>query len=300
MLFMLFTLFLIDVGRINDKFTFLINVPGNSRGVKSPVVDFLSSMPKEYRVMPLDGSDPMQYVTNKIPVLFTSNAVQQMRWQEFLDAFSINSGMTDMLNVKYLVQSPAEFQAQRGGLGNRFEPVFTSPDGAHVVLENRSVLPKAWLVPSVVLVPDPGQRLMMLQSREFDPRRMALIESPPPIALLSPAEAGYPVQGSVQLERYEGENVTINVATPVNSLLVMGDKYYRAWKAMDNGKILEIYPVNHVLRGVYLSPGTHRVEFVFSPWSFRLGSSLTYLSIVIFGLALCFEWRRYLKCKRLS
>jgi hypothetical protein len=292
MVFLLFALFLADVGRINDKFTFLIKVPKQTRGERSPIIDFLSQMPKEYRVLPMDGTDPMQYVTNKIPVFFTSNAVQQSRWQEFLDSFVLNSAMPDILNVKYLIQTPAEYQEQRGSLGNRFEPVYTSPDGGHIVLENRFVLPKAWLVTSVVQINDPGQQLGMMQSPGFDPRRMALIESAPPLPLPSPAEAPYPVPGGVKIVRYEGENIVLDVSTQVNAVLVMGDKYYRAWTATDNGKKIDIYPVNHVLRGVYLTPGNHRIEYEFSPWSFRLGSSLTYASFALFAAVLGWEWRR--------
>jgi hypothetical protein len=218
-----------------------------------------------------------------------------MRWQEFLDSFAIGSPMADMLNVKYLIQSPAEYQAQRGTFGDRYVPVFTSPDGSQIVLENRAVLPKAWLVPSVVVVNDPGQRLVMLQSPVFEPRRIALIESPAPIPFPSPAEAPYPVPGTVQIEKYEGERIVVNVSTQVNSVFVMGDKYYRAWKATDNGTSLPIYPVNHVLRGVYLTPGNHKIEFDFSPWSFRLGSTLTYSSFALFIAVLAWELRRRTK-----
>ena len=205
-----------------------------------------------------------------------------------------------MLNVRYLIQPYSEFQAQPGAFGNKFVPVFTSPDGQHVVLENRSVLPKAWLVPSVVIVTDSSQLLGMMQDQRFDPRRMALIESPPPIQLPSPAEAPYPVPGTVKVERYEGEHIALNVSTPSNVLLVMGEKYYRSWKATDNGKKAEIYPVNHVLRGVYLPPGDHRVEFIFDPWSFKVGKILTFASFSIFLVTLAWEWRRKLKGEGLS
>jgi uncharacterized membrane protein YfhO len=137
-----------------------------------------------------------------------------------------------------------------------------------------------------------GQMLAMLQNPVFDPRRMALIESAPPIAIPAPAEANYSVQGTVRVNKYEGENISLNISTPLNSILVMGDKYYRSWKATDNGKKIDIYPVNHVLRGVYLTPGEHRIEFVFDPWSFKLGKSLTLASFAIFLVTLVWEWRR--------
>ena len=38
-----------------------------------------------------------------IPVMFTSNPVQQRRWQEFLDNFNMAPAMPDIMNVSYLV-----------------------------------------------------------------------------------------------------------------------------------------------------------------------------------------------------
>ena len=285
-------LFLMDVWRVDDKFMFRIKVPEHVRGIRTPVIDFLSSMPKEYRVLPLDGSDPMQFVTNKIPVVFTSNAVQQRRWQEFLDAFSFNSAMPDIINLKYLIHDPAKYQAEKGALGDRYTPVFQSPDGRQLVLENRGVLPKSWLVPSVVPVSDPAQLLGMMQSPMFDPRRMALVESPPPLQMLPPAESAPLPPGSVQMTGYAGDHITLTATNNLPALLVLSEKYYRGWKARDNGHALEIIPVNHVLRGVYLPPGNHAVEFVFDPWPFKLGKYLTLSSFAIFIAFLVWEWRR--------
>jgi len=284
-------LFLIDVGRIDNKFMFLVNVPEHSRGERTPVIEFLSRMSKEYRVLPMDGSDPMQYVSNKIPVMFTSNPVQQRRWQEFLDGFAFNSAMPDIMNVKYIIEAPSRYQEEKAQLGDRYVPVFASPDGRQLVLENRQVLPKAWLVPSVIVVSDPQQQVGMMQNPAFDPRRLALVETPPAIPLPSPALA-LPVVGSAQVVRYEGEHVSVEVTNAANALLVLGEKYYREWRATDNGSPVEIVPVNHVLRGVYLPAGTHRVEFVFAPWSFRVGSALTYGSFALFAVVLVWELRR--------
>ncbi|MBI5657659.1 MAG: hypothetical protein HZC44_12915 [Geobacter sp.] len=298
LLLVLAGLFLMDVWRVDDKFMFTIKVPEHVRGVRTPVIEFLSSMPKEYRVLPMDGSDPMQFVSNKIPVMFTSNAVQQRRWQEFLDAFAFNSAMPDLINLKYLIYDPAKYQAEKGSLGERFAPVYQSPDGRQVVLENRNVLPKAWLVPSVVEVADPNQLLAMMQSPVFDPRRMALVESPPLLPMPPPAQAMQFSPGTVQLTGYAGDHITLTVSNGASALLVLGEKYYRGWKATDNGQQVEIVPVDHVLRGVYLPPGDHRLEFFFDPWPFKVGKYLTLSSFAIFIAFLGWELRRMIVQRR--
>jgi hypothetical protein len=251
---------------------------------------FLAAAPKTFRVLPMDGSDPMQYASKQIPVMFTSFPVQQVRWQQFLDSFNVNGPILDIVNVKYLIMPSTDYQQQKAQMGDKYLPVFTSPDGASVVLENRSVLPKAWLVPSVAVMTDPAQRLGILQNPEFNPRTVALVETQPPFAMGDPNSAA-PLPQDVQVPLYEGEQIVVEATATSNALLVLGEKYYKGWKATIDGKTAEIVPVNHVLRGVYLPPGKHKVEFVFDPLPFKIGKWLTLGSFAFFAVVLVREWR---------
>jgi len=128
-----------------------------------------------------------------------------------------------------------------------------------------------------------------MQNPNFDPRRMALVESAPPIPLAEmPQGQG---AGRVDVTRYEGERIGLTASAAANSLLVLGEKYYQGWRATIDGKEVPIVPVNHVLRGVYLPAGDHRVEFVFDPTPFKIGKWLTFASFAIFIFMLGREWR---------
>ncbi len=287
----LIVLYVGDVWRVNDKFMFLVNAPEKGRATRSPIISYLARGSNQYRTLPMDGSDPMQYVSNKIPVMFTSNAVQQRRWQEYLDNFSLNSIMPDILNVKYVVVSTQQYAKEQSQLSSKYIPVFQSPDG-QLVLENRAVLPKAWLVPAVLKVDDPAQILQMLQNAIFNPVQTALVESSPPIRL-GQTFTGSP--GDARVERYEGERIDVAATPKANSLLVLGEKFYEGWKATVDGTPTTIYPVNYILRGVYLTPGTHHIEFRFDPLPFKIGKWLTFSSFIIFAIMLGREirfWRR--------
>lgn len=286
----LLAFYLADVGRINAKFLFLANVPKKATSEKSPVIKFLEKKSKQYRVLPMDGSNPMQFVSNAIPVMFTSNAVQMRRWQDILDSFSLNSPMLDMINVKYLVYGADQYAQEKGQLGGKFVPVFTSPDGSSVVLENRAVLPKAWIVPSTALVTNDSQRLAILQDPQFPPLAVALVESQPPLAMTQPKDAVPPLPQNVKVPVYEGEHIVVEAVAPRNALLVLGEKYYKGWQATVDGKSAEIVPVNHILRGVYLTPGNHKVEFIFDPLPFKIGKYLTLASFALFAGMLIREW----------
>ncbi len=286
----LIVVFILDVGRVNAKYMFLVDVPKETKkNYTTPVVDFLKRQPKEYRVLPISGG-PGPYSSNNVPVMFIPMPVQQKRWQDFLDSFSLMTVLPDMINVRYVIYSNEQYAQERVQFGDKYIPVYQSPDGSEVVLENLKVMPKAWLVPSVLAVAQPLQALGVMQNPQFDLRQFALVESPPvlPMAEIGAATAGTP--GNVQVTRYEGEKIDLSATTTVNAMLVLGEKYYEGWKALVDGKPADIQRVNYILRGVYLTPGNHKVEFVFDPLPFKIGKYLTMTSFALFLSMLVREW----------
>jgi hypothetical protein len=79
--------------------------------------------------------------------------------------------MPDIMNVRWLVTDEKLYEQNRGHFGDRYPVVFRG--GNEVVLENRQVLPKAWLVSQGKVEADPLQRLKQMQDLSFDPSRTA-------------------------------------------------------------------------------------------------------------------------------
>jgi len=284
----LLIILVVDIGRVNARFLPLADVPQKSRGTVTPVMEFLKQDSKEYRTMPLDG-DPQQYSAAGIPSFFFAMPVQQTRWQDILDTFAYQTAVPDMLGLKYLVMAPGQYEQERPQFGDKYVPVFRSPDGSQIVLQNQRVLPKAWLVPSAVVVPDRSERMAVILNPAFYPEKMAVVETPPPVELVPPGTAAA-TPGSVATKKYSNEVIELEAQVTGNALLVLSEKYYKGWQAFVDGKKTDIYPVNHVLRGVYLPPGRHRVEFFFDPLPFKVGKWLTLSSMLLFALLLGREW----------
>ncbi len=294
--FLLLVILVVDIGRVNARFLPLADVPQKSRGSVTPVMEFLKQDSKEYRTMPLDG-DPQQYSSAGIPSFFYAMPVQQTRWQDILDTFAYQTAVPDMLGLKYLVLAPQQYEQEKSQFGDKYLPVFRSPDGSQIVLQNRKVLPKAWLVPAAVVVPGKNERLAVILSPEFNPANIAVVETTPPVQLVPPGTAAGP-PGRVSTREYGDNAIKLEAQVTGNALLVLSEKYYKGWKATVDGKQVEIYPVNHVLRGVYLTPGTHSVEFVFDPLPFKVGKWLTLSSFALFAVLLGREW--WLRRRRTS
>ncbi len=292
-----------DLWRVNRWFLVLTNPPVRGEVALTPAMQWIKeqgqgSRPRTepvevvkgqdnevplYRTLPLGERDPMGYAAAGIPVLFTANAVQKVRWQEYLDRLSLQSRMPDFMNLRWLVYDQNLYEQQKDHFGERYRTVFSN--GKEIILENRQVLPKAWLVSRAELEADPVKRLQRMLAPGFDPARLALVESAPPFAL-----AGTDQLGKVQVKTYKPAEMSLAAEITANSLLVVGEKYYQGWIATVDGKPTEIVPVNHTLRGVYLAPGNHTVAFRFDPLPFRIGKWLTLGSFALFGLVALREW----------
>jgi uncharacterized membrane protein YfhO len=70
------------------------------------------------------------------------------------------------------------------------------------------------------------------------------------------------------------------VKTPENALFVLNDTYFPGWKAFVNGKRAKIYRADYTFRAIPLNAGTHQVEFIYDPMSFKLGAGMTLLGIL--------------------
>ena len=284
-------LFLLDTWRVNDKYMILQNIPQQFRSPKTSVMEFLAKDSNQYRLLNMNNSDPMQYVTHNIPVMYTSNPVQLQRWQDYLDAFTLVSAMPDIMNVKYLLVNDDHYLKETPNIGNHYYPIFKDKTTNETLLVNRNVMPKAWFVSSITTISKPEEILKNLQDPNFNPQQSALVETAPPFTEKVTEMSTKPDSGNkISVNNYEPNRIEINADTSKNGLLVLGEKYYKGWRATIDGKPAKIHRVDYILRGVYLTPGKHLVEFYFDPLPFRIGKYLTLVSFTLFGIMLCREW----------
>lgn len=284
----LLVLFVGDLWRVNSRFLVVADPPlADRKAARSAVVRFLEKNIDHYRMQPLGDQDALYYADYGLPNISAYVTVSEKRYREFIEGFNFLSGMPDMMNLKYLVMSQQEYEQQKAALGEKYALVFSSPESG-VVVENRTVLPKAWLVSSVMVVDDVRKKLeIMNSSPSFQPAQVALVESAPSIPMTPAGQVNSP--GTSAVEIYEPNRIVVRTETSANALLVLGEKYYRWWFATVDGSRTPIYPVNHILRGVYLRPGIHRVEFVFDPLPFKIGKYLTLASLAFMVLLLVRE-----------
>jgi len=93
------------------------------------------------------------------------------------------------------------------------------------------------------------------------------------------------LESAVRVLTYENNRIILEVDTPEAAFLFMSEAYYPGWQAYVDGKQEEIVRASYVFRAIPLGPGSHRVEVVFEPLSFKIGLSLSLLTVFLLLLA---------------
>jgi uncharacterized membrane protein YfhO len=103
---------------------------------------------------------------------------------------------------------------------------------------------------------------------------------------------GAAAPGSARFVLYDNERVVAESRAQRRSLLVLSDVHYPGWKARVDGREVPMERVNYLLRGVMVPAGTHRVEFVYEPASWRAGWIISLLALIAILAATAIGWRR--------
>jgi hypothetical protein len=121
--------------------------------------------------------------------------------------------------------------------------------------------------------------LSQLVSASFDPEQCVLVAEDLPAA--APPAGLSPDAGTVEFVSYAPRDVVLKADAVAPSVLLLNDRFHPDWNVRVDDKPAKLLRCNYIMRGVYLTPGVHRVEFRFQPPFQGL-----YVSLAALGLGL--------------
>jgi hypothetical protein len=235
----------------------------------------------DYRVLPLLDNP----FNNATPAYFYPSAggysgAKLGYYQDLIDEaifsgpFGINTGVLNMLNVKYL-------SAQGAFNIPGFEAVYQGQDG--VVMENQNVFPKAWFVNRVETIENQTDILSRI-SQDFDPADIALVRE----EIENISAAG---EKTVSVIRYNANVIELEVSTDEPGFLVLSEIWYpKGWVTTLNGEPIDMIRTNYVLRGFEIPEGDHTLKMSMEPVWYETGKWLsragTLMLILVLGIGL--------------
>ncbi|MCX7840239.1 MAG: YfhO family protein, partial [Anaerolineae bacterium] len=175
-----------------------------------------------------------------------------------------------LLNVRYVITG-------RAGMQNA---ELVTNDGDTRLLRLHETMPRAWFVASAIHNPDDAQVLAALASDDFDAWRVVYLADASPHARVTSSHAPTPAN----FERITPEHARVTLDAPSEGwLVVSANYYYPGWRAFVNGVETRIVRANIALCAVPVRAGTQKIEFVFEPWSVKVGitTSITLILLVL-------------------
>lgn len=135
-------------------------------------------------------------------------------------------------------------------------------------------VPRATLVHDAILVTDEAQVLQTMSSRDFDIRRLALVERdvPPMAPPTEPQRVG--------ITRYEPNRVEIDVDASAPGLVVLSDNHHPDWRAEVNGKPTPVLRANYFMRAVPVPAGRSTIVMTFRSRYFMAGAGVSSITLI--------------------
>ncbi len=247
-----------------------------------------------YRLPTVNGYDSLfskQYA-DYMGLIEPQNERLYNRISSFREWSSLDSPLTDLLNVKYVV---TEVEIPNP----KYDQVYQ--DEAVRVYENLAVMPRAYTLPlSATMATD--DLATVVQS--YDPRRYVILDAGEGVQAFGLAGDPQPAEPAPHtVTGYTINEVEVRVQTGEPSWLVLADTYFPGWKAFvrpvgagpEVETEVDIYRVNGNFRGVRLEePGAWTVRFKYSPDSVKVGAFISFIAgMTVLFLTGLYLWRLF-------
>jgi Bacterial membrane protein YfhO len=191
-------------------------------------------------------------------------------------------GLLRMLGVAYLI-GPTALDVPGIERVAQLEPAL---DHAYRIADS---LPSAHLVSRLRVARTELEALNLLIRPDFRPKEEAVVSDLPAGWQDGVSDESLATVGSIVREP---DRVTATVSAKNRAFLVLNDAYFPGWEAHLDGAPSGIYRTNVFVRGLVVPPGTHVVDLVYRPASFRIGAWVSIASLLLLVAVLASAARR--------
>jgi hypothetical protein len=196
--------------------------------------------------------------------------------QSYTDFLMFINGLPDqrrgkllrVLNVKFVVAFHA---LQLGEL--KFIRQFA--DHYSALYEVDRPVPRAYIASRAFYENGAKASFERILSDQFEPLLDVVLDAPVRL------ESRGSFEGNSVIKLYENRRVVIDAKLSAPGVLILTDAFYPGWKVFVNGTEQTIHRANHLFRGVELTGGNHQIEFIYDPFSFKLGLAISLFSIAV-------------------
>ncbi|MCK5087841.1 MAG: YfhO family protein, partial [Melioribacteraceae bacterium] len=264
---------------------------------ETSITRILSKADDSYRAIVLGRDFTNNHYAYFYPLISGYSAIKLQVIQDVVSHNLYNAPSEDKLNWNIINMMGGKFIISPTKLNNdSLTTLAVDNEKKQVLYLNPNALPKSWFVKKLKQFNAPEDVVVYMNTPEFDPSYIALmvIENPIPqsdSSLDFSIEKSYTGNGQVKLISHNPNKVELDVNIFSTQFLVLSEIYYpKGWTAKLDGEEIDIHKINHLLRGVEIGKGNHKLIFEFEPKTYYasltslwIGNLLTLL-IILMGI----------------
>lgn len=222
------------------------------------------------------------------------SAEKFMRYQEMIDyhiSREMQSFAKGMQNVK--TQSDLMLQLKSLDIINMLNTkyIITNPNGQPI--RNPFAMGNAWAVKDYQVVKNANEEIAALY--QINPRQTAVIDARFE-EQISPIT--WDANCRINLTDYKANDLKFDFSANSKQLVVFSDVYHDlGWQAYIDGKEVEHFRVNYILRALYVPAGDHTIEWKYSSHAYTAGNTISLIISILLYLFVIFSILPYNKIK---
>ena len=172
-------------------------------------------------------------------------------------------------------------------LGIKYAIIDVTGKGDFEIVQASQVMPKAVLVKDVIVLKNIENHIPLLKSNDFDPKRTAILTQKLTNHQLNAESDSKPIDHDEYaiINSYQPNKIELNVNSNSNAYLILSELYYTGWSAFVNEKEVPIIRADYLLRSIPITPGKHKVKFIYRPKSLLLGGIISFTTFFIFVIS---------------
>ncbi|MGB8644665.1 MAG: YfhO family protein [Anaerolineae bacterium] len=160
--------------------------------------------------------------------------------------------------------------------------IYRSEDVA--VFENPDYAPRVWITHNATVVPSDDAALARLQAPDYQ-GELLLADGAP-----GETDEGQRFDETATIVSYEPERVLLQVHAAADGYVVLADAWDAGWKAFVDNQPAPVHRADLILRAVQVTPGDHKIEFRYAPFTFYAGLVISGISLAVLGIVIAGAW----------
>ncbi|GAB4520308.1 MAG: hypothetical protein OHK0046_30390 [Anaerolineae bacterium] len=167
--------------------------------------------------------------------------------------------------------------AEQGEGGEQFERVY---DGADLVIYRNHEAVYAYVTNQIRTTPSIEDTISLLESEA----EIAVINTPAEDADAESAALAELCYSELLPTKFENDEITYTLDGRCDGVLATSESFYPGWEVEVDGEAREVLRVNGIFRGVVVTADDSTVVFRYRPQTFMIGSVISSVSLLAYGL----------------